>query len=385
MTWMVTESKLDPNQRDFLQTLARDRGRNFWIRGFAGSGKSVLVVHALNQAKRENDSLRACIVLFTRSLIDLFKTGLPEALSGVPVMTYHQFKKRPLHFDLILVDEVQDLPANVLELLRKHSKRLIVAGDEAQSIYPDTVAPGDIPRLTSSTPYALTILHRLTTRIVEIATAIFPDKQLETAKKSRLKNVDVTVAQATKSSDEVAYVWKKASENALPGVPIAILLPRHDLITRFANEVLRLEGEEPWRETKNEYGKTNFGSMNAHLRKAGLRLRYIGNEYAGFAQTEKEGTVVLMTYHSAKGLDFETVFLPFLNSQLSIAPDAARENTLFFVAVTRTRLNLHLSYTGRAHPLVERIPEHLVHRVSLPIPAAPSRPASANVVPDFLF
>jgi len=385
MTWMVPESKLDPNQRDFLQTLARDGGRNFWIRGFAGSGKSVLVVHALNQAKRENPRIRVCIVLYTRSLIDLFKTGLPESLAGVEVMTYRQFEKAPRDCDLILVDEVQDLPANVLELLRKHSKRLIVAGDEAQSIYPDTVAPGDIPGLTGSTPYTLTILHRLTTRIIEIATAIFPDKQLDTAKKSRLKNVDVTVAQARKSADEVAYVWKKASENAQPGAPIAILLPRHDLITRFANEVLRQEGKEPWQETKNQYNKPDFGALNTHLRKAGLRLRYIGNQYSGLAQTEKEGTVVLMTYHSAKGLDFETVFLPYLDSQLSIAPDAGQANTLFFVAVTRTRLNLHLSYTGRPHPLVERIPEHLVHRISLPIIEPPNRPASGDTVPDFLF
>jgi len=385
MTWMVPESKLDPNQRDFLQTLARDGGSNFWVRGFAGSGKSVLVVHALIRAKQENPGIRACIVLFTRSLIDLFKTGLPEGLAGVKVMTFYEFEKAPRDYDLILVDEVQDLPADVLGLLRKHSRRLIVAGDEAQSIYPRRVAPGDIPRLTAATPYTLTILHRLTTRLVEIATALFPEKQLDTAKKSRLKNVDVTVARAEKPTDEVAYIWKKASENALPGVPVGVLVPRHDLVTRFANEVLRQEGKGPWRETKNKYDKPDFGAMNDHLREAGLRLRYIGNQYAGLAQTEKEGTVVLMTYQSAKGLDFETVFLPYLDSQLAIAPDAELANTLFYVAVTRTRLNLHLSYTGRPHPLVERIPEHLIHRVSLPLAESSNGPEGGDAAPDFLF
>ena len=93
MTWMVTRVEAGSEPAGFPTNTCPRWGRNFWIRGFAGSGKSVLVVHALTQAKRENDSLRACIVLFTRSLIDLYKTGLPEALSGVPVMTYYQFKK----------------------------------------------------------------------------------------------------------------------------------------------------------------------------------------------------------------------------------------------------------------------------------------------------
>lgn len=383
MPWMVKEPQLDPDQRDFLQRIDRGRDDNYWIKGFAGSGKSVLVVHTAIRARRDDPDKRICIVLFTHSLIDLFRTGLPEDLSDVPIMTYHQFLKHHQHYDLILVDEVQDLPEHVLTTLKARSTRLVVAGDEAQSIYDDRVDPEQITHLAQAEPYQLTVLHRLTNKIIEIATKIFPNKQLETAKKSRLKNVDVILAQADEEADEVAYVWKTAVENTLPGKPVAILLPKRSLITQFANEVLSQEGKERWVPTLNQYGKADFDAMNRHLKQEGLKLQYIGNSDGELAETEKVGTVILMTYHSAKGLDFETVFLPFLNDSLTIwRDDEDRARTLFYVAVTRSRLNLFLSYTGRPHRFVARIPKRLVHMKSLPLPEAPAPTADE---PDFLF
>lgn len=369
MPWMISEARLDPNQRDFLQKYDRDSKKNYWVKGFAGSGKSVLVVHAAIRALRDNPGLTICIVLFTHSLIDLFRTGLPEDLPNIPVMTYYRFKKRPRQYDLILVDEVQDLPADVLSTLKAHSKRLIVAGDEAQSIYDNRVAPEEIEQLADAEPYALTILHRLTQKIIDVASNIFPDKQLERAKKSRLKNVEVVVAYAEETDDEVAYVWENAVQNAVPGKPVAVLLPKRGRITQFANHVLASEGKPSWTPTQNQYGKTDFGAMNAHLKRQDVRLQYIGNSYGSLAETEKKGYVVLMTYHSAKGLDFETVFLPFLSDGLTIwRSNEARARTLFYVAITRSRLNLFLSYTGAPHRFVQDIPAGLVREVGLPLP-----------------
>jgi len=368
---MVPEARLDPNQRDFLQKYDRNGDTNYWVKGFAGSGKSVLVVHAAIRALQDNPGLTVCIVLFTHSLIDLFKTGLPEDLPNIPVMTYHRFKKRPQQYDLILVDEVQDLPANVLSTLKVHSKRLIVAGDEAQSIYDNRVDPQEIKQLAAAEPYALTILHRLTQKIIDIASKIFPNKQLEKAKKSRLKNVEVVVAHAEETDEEVGYVWETAVQNAVPGKPVAVLLPKRRLITKFANQVLAREGKPSWTPTNNQYGKTDFGAMNAHLSQQGVKLQYIGNKYGSLATTERTGYVVLMTYHSAKGLDYETVFLPFLTDSLTIwRGDEGRARTLFYVALTRSRLNLYLTYTGRPHRFVRDIPRHLVQEVALPLPEA---------------
>ena len=368
---MVPAHLLDPDQKNFIQRMRSGQLKNTWVKGFAGSGKSILIAHALLHHIENARGKSACVVLYTRSLIDLFRTGLPEdVIKGVPVLTYLEFAKAPRHYDLIVVDEVQDLPSDVVSLLRANAGRLIVAGDEAQSIYNGRVASSEIPGLIGGEPYALTVLHRLTGRVIEIARTLFPEKQLDQAKQQRLKLVDVTVARAEKADDEVEHVWRQASQNAQPGYPVAVLVPSHALAIGFANSALSLEGAKPWEVVHNRWEKPDFGAMNRHLQTAGLPLRHLGNGYGSLAEGEREARVVLMTYHSAKGLDFETVYMPYLSDLTTIwRDDDARAKTLFYVALTRSRLNLTLSYTGTPHRFIRAIPDRLVHAVPLPVPA----------------
>ena len=70
------------------------------------------------------------------------------------------------------------------------------------------------------------------------------------------------------------------------------------------------------------------------------------------------------TYHAAKGLEFDTVFLPFLSNQhWPYPPDveilgkqeaAARDSRLVYVGITRARSSLILTYSGRITPLLPR-------------------------------
>lgn len=66
----------------------------------------------------------------------------------------------------------------------------------------------------------------------------------------------------------------------------------------------------------------------------------------------KQNSVRIMTYHGSKGLEFDTVFLPFLNSgdvphgrNLSTM-ELEEERRLFYVAVTRAKKSLYLSCEG---------------------------------------
>lgn len=65
-----------------------------------------------------------------------------------------------------------------------------------------------------------------------------------------------------------------------------------------------------------------------------------------------QNPVRIMTYHGSKGLEFDTVFLPFLNSgdvphgrNLS-SMELEEERRLFYVAVTRAKKSLYLSCEG---------------------------------------
>ena len=68
------------------------------------------------------------------------------------------------------------------------------------------------------------------------------------------------------------------------------------------------------------------------------------------------------TYHAAKGLEFDTVFLPFLsherwpnppdNQHFGVREAAARDSRLLYVGITRARSTLILTYSGQMTPLL---------------------------------
>lgn len=46
MSWIIPENKLDDQQRDFVENVDINQ-RNVWIKGFPGSGKSVLLAYTI--------------------------------------------------------------------------------------------------------------------------------------------------------------------------------------------------------------------------------------------------------------------------------------------------------------------------------------------------
>ena len=124
-SWMIREDQLDPDQRDFINIESKKEG-NIWIKGFAGSGKSVLLLHKLREVLQKEPEANVCIIVFTHSLIAMFEAGIKELniKQKVPVMTYFQFRKALYDktyiywFDYIFCDEVQDLPGEMLALMK---------------------------------------------------------------------------------------------------------------------------------------------------------------------------------------------------------------------------------------------------------------------------
>ena len=65
----------------------------------------------------------------------------------------------------------------------------------------------------------------------------------------------------------------------------------------------------------------------------------------------------LMTYHSAKGLQFETVILPFY-----IGAKNVDEKKALYVAMTRTYRNLYVLYDGILQAPLKSVPERLYEK-----------------------
>jgi len=64
----------------------------------------------------------------------------------------------------------------------------------------------------------------------------------------------------------------------------------------------------------------------------------------------QENCVPLMTMHSAKGLEFKVVFIPDANEGVTphnkaiLDADIEEERRMFYVAMTRAKEHLHISY-----------------------------------------
>ena len=353
MSWMVSYDKLDDDQKGFVDDEINNEG-NIWIKGFAGSGKSILLIHALRLKLESNSNLKVCIVVYTHSLIDMFKAGMNElGMSNIPIMTYFQFKKGSDTYDYIFCDEVQDFPNDIIELLKQRSQHVYVAGDSNQSIYANTVEPDEIGGILNARPFQLTRVYRLTRTIMNAVSNLLPDMGIFSAHRDMTKrDVSIRLGEGSDRNEEVEYIWEQASNATAEGYTATILLPTHDAILDFANRVLRQNGKQEWISQENNWGKTAYYLLNQHFLNNGLKFEYIGNGHGSFQNAEQKKNVILMTYHSSKGMDFENVFLPYLSNGTFIS--RYDEDRLLMVAVTRSKMNLFITYTGELNYLVKR-------------------------------
>jgi len=366
MKWMVPFARLGDAQRRVLDACTRKNSGNHWIQGFAGSGKTVLLVHAISRLKEEHPGCSICVVTYTHALKDLVSTGINEKHADVPVMTYHAFCSDPEHYDYLLVDEVQDIKKDVLAELNEYADTLIVAGDQAQSIYLEGLSASELRSTLSPKAHVLEMVYRLSKTLREAALAIFPSSKIETAKLDKTTDVRIVLAKAESYDEEFKWVWDAAKGAAHPELPSVVLLPTKRMILRFIHNVIEEYGEKIDGWPKADRGEIDFDAVNEILSDAGAPLRYLGSSFGDLYESDDDSIVYLMTYHSAKGLDFETVFLPFLNNDAVFwknNDDIAKR--IFYVGVTRSRRDLHMSYHSAVpHSYVKSIPQRLVKKVS---------------------
>jgi superfamily I DNA/RNA helicase len=349
MAWIVPYNKLDEQQKDFIDNMDINR-RNIWIKGFPGSGKSVLLAHTIKKIKASNVSM--VVVVFTQSLVEMFNAAFREMGIDIDVITYYAFMKSSRSYDYVLCDEVQDLTPRVLRKMDSRAKHIVVAGDSNQSIYESdpqfhesVVKASEINNLINANNFELSIIHRLSSSIIGAIQKFLPRMNIFSSKRDMTKQTtQVRICQASSSNEEVKYIMREAQKAVNVGQTAAILIPSQQKIIDFVDMALVNEGKREWNKSLNHWNKPDFRLMNEYLKQNDIKLMYIGNGYGEFSESDRK--ITIMTYHSSKGLDFDNVFLPFLNSHLYIVPNESLSKTLFMVAMSRSRNNLYLTYYG---------------------------------------
>jgi superfamily I DNA/RNA helicase len=364
MAWMVEHNKFDPRQKEVFESKI---DKNLWIKGFAGSGKSIVLIHKLQKLLEDNSNLQVCVVVYTWSMIDMFKTGMKSIgfPDTIPVITYLNFEKQSpdQKYDYIFCDEVQDLPESTLMLMKNKLKpngKIVVSGDSNQSIWPNRVDPGQIGIILNADEVGLTYIHRVTRTIINAVQKLIPATNMWSAGKEHTPpDRSILLCQANREEEEVEYIYKEALKGPDSSAgdrqeTSVILIPTHDDITKFSQLLLKQLQKPLWIEKKDNFGKNpDYVSLNAHFKANDVRIQYVGNsnKNGSLQNAESQKDIILMTYHSSKGLDFSNVFLPFFSWDLYI--DRYKPDTLLMVAMTRSKKNLCISYTGNLHHKIE--------------------------------
>ena len=335
--WMIKESELDQYQ---IKVLMATLDKSSVVSGCAGSGKSVLALLKAQRLQNEKNTSDYQIIVYTKALCGYMNAGRKQlGLKGN--FTYHwNWRKEGMpSADYVIVDEIQDFNREeIIQFIRSARKNFFFFGDTAQSIYdgyPEkgrTLPVDEIGYLLSPTqrpkPFPLYANYRLPVPVARVVRyvgmdleaydeSIYKSPENRKPKFIRCANVDAQV-------DTIVRI--KNNNSALDD--IAILVPDNETVKNIHKKFL----ERGFNHEVKYNLRDNFG-MSAW------------KDNLNFETTNPK----LMTYHSAKGLQFQTVFLPAV-----VQPSTPVLQKALYVAMTRTYRDLYVLYSGELPSVLAR-------------------------------
>ena len=355
--WMVTESELqkdDIQWKVYMATL----DKSCVVIGCAGSGKSVIALHkALRLQKEKGNDYK--IIVFTKALCKYMNAGR-KALGLNNEFFYHKewkWKKELKRYangqtfwvyskdengekipnkpsaNYIIVDEIQDFDEEeIVEFIEATKSYFFFFGDSAQSIYGGIkkVFPvEDIRNLIVQNErkpkyFELYNNYRLpvpVARITQQYIGVDIDGYDEDVYKSKEVAIPRFIQYETIDRQVEAIANKIKEDTTL--TDIGILLPNNNEVKQVSNMLNAYQINHELKYDDDDNFRNNIENLD-------------------FETSNPK----VMTYHSAKGLQFETVFLPNV-SQMSIDPIRRKsDQKALYVAMTRTCRDLFVTYSG---------------------------------------
>lgn len=373
MKWMIPINNLDVVQAKTVEDIVKNRDENHWVKGFAGTGKTIVLTHVLERLAALRPAISVCFATYTHALKDLVESGLSrEAAKRIDISTFTGLRRLRTSYDVIVADEMQDIPSRLLPTISRMADVLIMAADLDQSIYRSACTPGELgAAVEPANEHLLREIHRINDNVFQIATCVYTDASVAPQTVVRDDNEHARIYVGTSLRDEFVTIYEEAARVAAKERPSAILLPSKVLLDKFISIVSQANsytGKPPSVKSQEprEVGEqaNPFKEINSYLERNDSPLQVFGGGSGSLYDSDSRRMVYLMTYHSVKGLDFANVFLPHLTEDVCLEPmkgaSDLEERRLFFVAATRARQRLYLSYHGEPHRFIDDISSDLL-------------------------
>ncbi len=408
--WLIPYAQLTPEQQ---RAIALPHTRHQVIVGAPGSGKTQILLHRAHELRRRlgvsPDRFRIFVYTnvlktYIRSALHLLE--LPETsvttfddwchiflkdqcLERIPWDSrarrpdFEAIRQRVLQrvehasfngplFDFVLVDEGQDLPPVAYRILRRIARHITVCMDYKQQLYEHGASEDSVLQTLGLRRPNLSLLdaYRSSQLVAEVAAQCIenPEERQHYLAQVRVATTERQLPllyMAPTIEAERRLLVEALRQRLLLDAHIGILVPTRRLLYSIAS-YLRSEGIEVEIQQRRSNEPQNALDFTSRRPK-------------------------LITFHSAKGLMFDSVFLPGLTAGNFARYSESRVRRLLFVALTRASRWLFMSsLTGDPLPLLEDFrplvrTRKLAFREDESVPSVhtPEPPPSSNDL-DFL-
>ena len=365
------------------ERLARTLGEGHrLIRGVAGSGKTVILICRARHLRARYPEWRILVLCYNRVLADYLRGAigpdpqlevlhyhswcwreleaagisiperpeLREQLDNywdriIPQLLLKAYKEERLKsavYQAILVDEGQDFADDwyrtLLRALDSTTNSLFIALDSSQTIYKRRVSWRDIGIQIVGRTRVLRVNYRNTRPILSTAYPLIHD-------------LDVSGMVVCEAGGEYVVPEKALRDGPMPEIK---RFNSFDAERRHALEWIRArleKGVPPNELLVLGLSRSDMAKLEEWLQDAGIPAQLLGGRVGA-------EVVRLSTVHSAKGLDAESVLL--LSAHQLERRDEAEGRRLLYIAMTRARTELHISYSGES-VLVAQLEKSFLH------------------------
>lgn len=378
MSWLIPLSDMTPEQ---LRAVEVPASQHRVIFGAPGSGKTQILLHRARHLLDDGqitDNSTFRIFVFTNVLRDYIQSALHLLkLPKENVLTFDQWckqfytdhienrvpwdkkKKRPdfgavrlsiynhllensqdLPFcDTVLVDEGQDLDPISFAIIKVIARHVTVSMDHKQQIYEHGATEQQILKNLGMSQRNVSLLSafRCCPYVAWLSSRFIDNKQeqeqyLRQVKMAQVERQLPLLYYAEDMTDEKKRIAELIRNRQLKGDRIAILYPTNRQVYGFSKG-LKEQGIDTEVPVKKRKKQSDYVSIDF--------------------QTDLPK---IMTYHSAKGLTFDTVIMPQLKqtSFRNVSPEWVER--LLFVGISRaTKWVCFCTEQGKEHPVLEKI------------------------------
>lgn len=333
---------------------------NYLVSGPPGTGKTVIALYRASMYKEQKQT--PILLSYSKLLTSYTGDAAGELKIDGLIKTYHSwigktywnyfhenpptiadweydwmqivpklFTKMMVNRPYLLIDEGQDLPPDFYAAAALMSKNLTVFADENQRITNTQSTFEDIKRQGGiKLEHKLTRNYRNTKQIASVAACFYAG--MPTGKPDiPEREGPLPIIQNTKNFDDAINLISRFERNN-GHLQVGVFTKSTDFQQRILEKLKA--------NTKNE-------------------IEFYNSRTGSLPSFKKPG-VKLITFNSAKGLEFDAVFIPEIQG-INMDMSILENKMMFYVLLSRAREHLYLLYSSNGKPpILQEIPDEVV-------------------------